>query len=252
MGTVGETSRRNVEGAFPLLLIGGALLVYAVILAQQELGAHSSHLPLYGLVGGVGAVIAGAGIFSALSVEPETALPRVPEAVAPLARRGRGAPNATSRAYRKNAVPIWWEGPEGSPSAAPVPSTVGIAPPAPRAASMRPGGSVAVPSLPSGADLGPNRKWNNAELTELVAEIEAMVREHNSRFPARPARPMPKGVPACCDCHASMAADPSPSCCSDCGRGLCVDCALASSLEDGDLRCLECRERASTDAAIAS
>jgi len=65
-----ETKRRplNVDGAFPLLLIGSALLCYAAVLANQELGSKSAHLPLWGLFGAVGAVIAGAGIYSTFFV----------------------------------------------------------------------------------------------------------------------------------------------------------------------------------------
>ncbi len=58
----------NLEGAFPLLLIGSALLCYAAVLANEELSSGSGHLPLWGLFGGVGAVIAGAGIYSTFLV----------------------------------------------------------------------------------------------------------------------------------------------------------------------------------------
>jgi hypothetical protein len=252
MASPGSTRRGNFEGAFPLLLIGGALLVYAVVLANQELGAHSSHLPLFGLVGGVGAVIAGAGLFSAFSVDPSNSVPAAPT-VAPLARRGRGAPNATSRSYRRTPAPVWWEGPGELPrpsgtAAVAVSATAGPPAVTPRAAPTP--SSVSAPR--SAVDLNPNRKWTNSELLELLSEIEAIAHEHESRFPSRPERPAPKGVPSCCDCHASMVADTSPSCCSECGRGLCVDCALASSLEDGDLRCLECRETSANTAGAAS
>jgi len=58
----------NIEGAFPLLLIGSALLCYAAVLANEELSSNGGHLPLWGLVGAVGAVIAGAGIYSTFLV----------------------------------------------------------------------------------------------------------------------------------------------------------------------------------------
>jgi hypothetical protein len=61
----------NFDGAFPLLLIGSALLCYAAVLANEELASKSTHLPLWGIVGAVGAVIAGAGIYSTLFVPPE-------------------------------------------------------------------------------------------------------------------------------------------------------------------------------------
>jgi len=58
----------NFDGAFPLLLLGSALLCYAAVLANEELASKSPHLPLWGLVGAVGAVIAGAGIYSTFLV----------------------------------------------------------------------------------------------------------------------------------------------------------------------------------------
>jgi len=61
----------NLEGALPLLLIGSALLCYAAVLANQELGSTSTHLPLWGLFGAVGAIIAGAGIYSTFFVPAE-------------------------------------------------------------------------------------------------------------------------------------------------------------------------------------
>jgi hypothetical protein len=66
--TASKPHSYNFEGAFPLLLIGSALLCYAAVLANEELASKSSHLPLWGLVGAVGAVIAGAGIYSTLFV----------------------------------------------------------------------------------------------------------------------------------------------------------------------------------------
>jgi hypothetical protein len=242
------TPRHNFEGAFPLLLIGGALLIYAVVLANQEIGMHGSHLPLYGLVGGVGAVVAGAGLYSAFSVSASdrnatatssASAPRLPQ-------RGRGAPNATSRAHPKSFSPTWWEGPGEAP--APVRggakgTEVRVAP---RPASTRsipelasevraPGKSVADPQL--------SRPSPNADLLDQLAEIEAIAQEMQRRSPRRSARPALKGVMACCDCDAPMDSDPAPNFCPECHRRLCVDCALASSLEDGELRCLECRER---------
>ena len=58
----------NFEGAFPLLLIGSALLCYAAVLANEELATKGGHLPLWGIVGAVGAVIAGAGVYSTFLV----------------------------------------------------------------------------------------------------------------------------------------------------------------------------------------
>jgi hypothetical protein len=119
----------NLEGAFPLLLIGSALLVYAAVLANQEISSSGSHLPLWGLVGGVGGVIAGAGIYSTFWVpteaselgtsndwvtipktewevlrasRPNADRPSSPPRVAPAAI----PPNSSQRATRR---PIWEE-----------------------------------------------------------------------------------------------------------------------------------------------
>jgi len=64
-------TRLNFEGAFPLLLVGSALLCYAAILANQEIASKGTHLPLWGLFGAVGSVIAGAGIYSTFFVPSE-------------------------------------------------------------------------------------------------------------------------------------------------------------------------------------
>jgi len=69
--TLSGRRSRNFEGALPLLLIGSALLCYAAVLANEELGSKSAHLPLWGLFGAVGAVIAGAGIYSTFFVPSE-------------------------------------------------------------------------------------------------------------------------------------------------------------------------------------
>jgi hypothetical protein len=85
----------NLEGAFPLLLMGSVLLVYAAILANSELASKSSHLPLFGLVGGVGVVILGAGIYSTFLAPDTPPASSANEGWATIPKTGREAPPAS-------------------------------------------------------------------------------------------------------------------------------------------------------------
>ena len=244
----------NFEGSFPLLLIGSVLVVYAGILASQQLGAHSGRLPLWGLLGGVGAVIVGAGIYSTFLEPSESPAPAVlasaasPRAVSvPASSRPR--PPARASVGTVASAPEWWEGPSVPypPSSAPVPyppverrpasvaRPAGVAPQTPR---PRVAPSVTLPRS------GGRRSLK--ELTDELSELEAMV--YGSSPPPRPEPPEgrpsgPVGGPACADCDRPMPGGTPPARCSDCHRPLCEGCEAASRSEDGEVRCLNCRSR---------
>jgi hypothetical protein len=259
-------SRRNWEGAFPLLLIGGVLLVYALFLAASELPVRPPHLPLFGLVGGVGGVIAGAGIFSTfldpdseVDVAPREGWVTVPEAEwRRLHDVSAGAPESDRQEPSPGKSPAWAEGDLSGPSAGagePSPPPV-VGPPLWTPAYWarnRPPTSAARSDLPAkaarvrpptgvGRPHSPPLRSPNRELLDLLAEVEAMA---DARPPAAPPlrRPLSRDTSlACADCGNRAASVTPAERCSDCGRGLCIDCALASQLEDADLRCLQCRE----------
>lgn len=105
----------NFEGAFPLLLIGSVLLVYAGVIANQASASNGTHLPLWGLIGGVGAVVVGAGVYSSF-LEP--ALPFTPDSpndwvTVPKAEWEAVRPRRRVTAPPEPATdePPWWEGP---------------------------------------------------------------------------------------------------------------------------------------------
>lgn len=252
------------------------LLVYCALIRNETLAAQGTHIPLWGLVGAVGAVIVGSGIYSAfLSPSEEPAVPTpdgfvlVPRAEWEDARLGmRPIPRPASRP----PAPPWWEGPHDYPEPAdarptaptvhreaPRQSTV----PSPRAARPPPpidpsaqrltvgdlgSKSKSQPPIHPGPTTGPAppnpRSVSLRELKESLSELEALVSgelkptvEHLLK--ARP----PVGAPSCADCGRAVSRDPNPSQCSDCSKVLCLDCALSSQFEDADLLCNECRGR---------
>jgi hypothetical protein len=267
---------RNIEGAFPLLLIGSVLLVYCAVLRNEALASSGAHFPLWGVVGGVGAVIAGAGVYSVFldpSAPPEPApegfvmVPKAEWEAALSARR------ASTRSTSPTNVPPWWEGPEidaETPQVRPnrpaasrqvsMPSSV-----APARASSSPrlagppsqrltgGASSALPpppvpsrlATPSGPTPSSPRKTPLSELEAAISELEAMADDDFKPAPRRTGKAGPEESQSCADCGRGMASDRDPSHCTGCARKLCVDCALASQFEDADLRCIECRARGS-------
>jgi len=242
----------NIEGAFPLLLIGSVLLVYAGILASQEIGSKTGHLPLWGLLGGVGAVIVGAGIYSTF-LESETPAPPDLKSGWVAVRQedwdqrpsGRRAPPP---AQPPEAVfPLWWEGPpEGpvdagtTPRREPEPEPRGSAPPearAPRRAVGRPAPLIRPPT---------GGHYSLKELRNELTELESLV-YGDGTFAAGAALET-KGVKTggatrCMDCGRSLPPAGSRARCNACGRGLCAGCADSSRSEDGQVRCVDCRAR---------
>ena len=262
----------NLEGAFPLLLIGSALLVYAAIIANQEIAAHNTHLPLWGLIGAVGVVIAGAGVYSTFLEGPPTPVP-VPPSDAVLVSKAEydrmKTPPAPSRSPAPPPkMPEWWEGPPEPPAPRPAAEAVPASyeeellrlrtsgRPAPRGIVLhRPAGPAVAtgpaapptrapsPSVPRPAGSPTTTRTSLRELKSALSELETLLdREFTPTSRTAPV-PAPKGVPACADCRRALAKSPVPNECSGCGKGLCNDCALSSQFEDGDLRCIECRAR---------
>lgn len=245
----------NFEGAFPLLLIGSVLLVYAGILASQEVGSKSAHLPLWGLFGGVGAVIVGAGIYSTFLAPETPSLPSPKEAWVPIPKTiseppGRGRPTVRRATPQAEEHPPWWEGaPETSTSAQPplVPSTtqkpVGGAPSelgVPRGPTR-----TRVPTRPAPSLGG---RYSLKELRDQLSELESIV--YGAPVPAKKGTtgskgPKAAGISTCMDCDRRFPEGTPAERCSGCDQGLCADCAASSRAEDGQVRCVECRARES-------
>ena len=265
--------RWNVDGAFPLLLLGSALLVYTAILANEELASRSAHLPLWGLVGGVGAVIVGAGIYSTF-LGPDTPMVSdsqkdwvtVPKAEWEALRSGRRTADHPRPSPRD---PEWLERPSdreidlplradlpsayradaGLPRGRPTGVTPAplLTPPIPKRPQRGPAGTVPsatslnipAPRIRSSPRIPPRGSLD--ELNAALTELEHLVNTDDNMAP-RPTKAPPELHPGSCgDCDRDVSRDPSPSNCADCGRGLCVDCAFSSQSEDGDLRCIACR-----------
>jgi hypothetical protein len=274
----GRTRRRrtgNLEGALPLLLIGAALLVYSTVLASEALSSPGARLPLWGLVGGVGAVVLGAGIYSTF-LEPVpppqsdrtrewVTVPRAEYEALRSSRRANEGPASTSR------EPPWWEGPPDHPTVPPVRHAVpevpregvgpapvrstpavpppGLAPPAPRIPAEGTAGTETAPRSLTRAPSAPGpppkavQRGFPKEFMDSLSELEALANRRLKSSPQRLGRAAPGEPLSCADCKRGLSNDPSPSRCSDCRLALCVDCALSSQMEDGDLRCVACRVR---------
>src|SRR5271157_490418 len=271
----GALKRRldNFEGAFPLLLIGSVLLVYCAILRNEALASSGAHFPLWGVVGAVGAVIAGAGVYSVFLEPSELTVPTVPEGFVMVPKAeweaARSHPRPSAPSTTMTSVPPWWEGPPVLPDIAPEPPTSPTAPiettqpysvrathsaPRPPITSRSPSrppvgglGFPAVPRLPSRTVPAPGptpslpRMASIDELEETITELEALVEEVSRPSPRRVPGARFGETPFCVDCGRRLPTGRDPNPCSGCGRELCVDCALPSQFEDADLRCTDCR-----------
>ncbi|HYA70892.1 MAG TPA: hypothetical protein VEH28_05955 [Thermoplasmata archaeon] len=241
----------NFEGAFPLLLIGSVLLVYAGLLASQEIGSKSSHLPLWGLLGGVGAVIVGAGIYSTFLESPVSAPPTIkgdwvtiPRSEWEAVRRGNRMP--PQRPPLEDERPIWWEGPSQPVAAEDLPPE--------HRAPGRPHGRTAVPRrgtrpepFPEPKEPSPRARASLKELRDELSELESLVYGESALpglGPSGKGRLSTEGIRRCMDCERPFTQGAGPVPCVGCGRGMCANCAASSRLEDGEVRCVDCRARA--------
>ncbi len=271
----GALKRRldNFEGAFPLLLIGSVLIVYCAILRNEALASNGLHFPLWGIVGAVGAVIAGAGVYSVFLEPSELTVPAAPEGFVMVPKAeweaARFHPRPSAPSPTTTSVPPWWEGPPVYPDIAPEPPTSPTAPIETtqpysiRAAepASRPPAIPWPPSRPTDSGRGPPpvtrqpsrtvpapgrtlpipRRGSIDELEETITELEALVEEASKPSPRRAPGARSGESRICVDCGRRLPTGREPNPCSGCGRELCVDCALSSQFEDADLRCTDCR-----------
>lgn len=274
----GPGSSLNVKGALPLLLIGGFAVASSIVLALQSATLPGHRLPIWVLVSVAGATILGAGVFSLFWAEVEEGegaperQPRSADAIEGevLTRRGGGIPLPRPSA---EPTPPWWEGPPIEPLSAPVRprrpavpreeprwtavrATAPVAAPRPtRPASGQPEpGAVRTKAPPrtlvrSAPTIGPAtsalRGGFPKEFMDSLAELEDLADRELKLSSRHPPRAGVGDSGSCADCKREMSVERSPNRCSHCKRKLCVECALSSQLEDGELRCIECRVRKS-------
>lgn len=241
-----RSTQVNLEGAYPLLLIGAAVLVYGVILALQVPPPSIGRFEIWQLAIVVGATILAAGIFSlyfaTLSPKevPETPVRR-PSAPPPEHPRATPRPTATVPPSTATAPP-WWEGPPPSaPTSRPRVASASLSPsatdvPAGPASSRR---ATTHPVLSVSPDRPPVPKAD--EIESLLTELDAISRELTATSaPRSPATPPKPRLRSCIDCgRSSGGTGPGPMC-SHCGRTLCTGCAEASLLRTGDVTCQSC------------
>lgn len=268
----------NVKGAFPLLLIGGFAVASSIVLALQSAALPSHHLPIWVVVAVAGATILGAGVFSLFWAEVEEDRGErggPPNPVEGTDREGSTRHEEMISPHRPGLAssPPWWEGPptESTPTSvqslgpavprreaapAPVPVTARVPPRSPDRPTSRgsAGGAVGseaaprapVRSAPTVGPVGPTlRRGFPKEFMDSLAELETLA-DRELKLSARlPSKARPVESLSCADCRSEISSGLSPSRCSDCRRRLCVGCAISSQLEDGDVRCIECRVRES-------
>jgi len=249
----------NLEGAFPLLLIGSVLVVYAGYLASAHAASGPSHLPLWGLLGGVGAVIVGAGIYSTL-LEPETVGgPTVrwePGTAGPTGDATPFKPVESAVPSRTEAGPAWWEALTRSPPIAEssTPGPVRVSSPTRRPLTSPPAGAAPAPSgpLPPVVKSPSRGRYSLQELRKTLDELESMAGASPGSSLRAARLSGAHTVSNCVDCDRAFPGGRASARCPGCGRGLCGSCVELSRSEDGVVRCTDCRARDSVASAGAS
>lgn len=243
-----DVRRLNVEGAYPLFLIGSALLVYGVIVGLEVPPPTIGRFEIWQLVIVVGSTIVAAGLFSlyfAIDMARTSPPPAPAESIPPEPDRTRGrpltAPSASSPT--KYIAAPWWEGP---PVAEPLVQTRTRPAPSVVSRAQKPAGPVARPSsspIPERA-AGPNPPppRTQDEVADSLRELDAISLEIASTSVAKSRPPVKKPLARrCADCgRPASSAGPGPMC-SHCGRALCAECAEGSLLRTADVTCASCQ-----------
>ena len=250
----GHARSLNVEGAYPLLLIGGALIVYGVIVGLQVPPPTIGRFEIWQLMIVLGTTIAAAGVFSLYFAEEErrsaARTSRAVEGPSPSNRIRAPVPAPSSVAPTAPSTAPWWEGP---------PESAAGRRPAPARASTdsssipfgRPKSTPPSVTTPPPADAGSTSRspTSEDEIANTLKELEAISREitSSSALAARPA-PTKSQARRCSDCGRSIEREASRPSCSRCGRPLCTECAEASLLQTAMVTCSNCR---GTSASVA-
>lgn len=245
----------NVRGAYPLLLVGAAVLAYGVLVSVQTPGATVGRFEVWPLLVVIGATVVGAGVFSLYFAIEEPVPGSTSREVEELKRSTPANPpasaaKATKAATPGSTTPPWWEGlPEPrreskAPVRTAVPTTT-----KPTAASMEPHVPATSPTVPpraSSATIPPITAETDLrdEVASTLKELEAISREISSSAPSPPPRSPVSKPPAarCSDCGRPVVRDVTLIC-EECGNLLCANCARDTALSTGVITCRSCRDR---------
>jgi hypothetical protein len=257
------------------LLLGGALLVYAAVLVG-ETGPSGHHgIPLWGLIGGVGGVIAGAGVFSTFLDAPlplpPSGLPGDDFVLVPRKEWERFHPSSTASPERyPRTLPAWYEGvgarrsqgsrpsTESSPSSSPKSpgSLPSLTPPGPTSGEAPsptgPPANPAVAPVPPPGPVPPSAETAgqpatapalSPEFRDVLAELENFADRALSAGRRRPPAREPEPSPECADCGRTVGADELGVRCEECRRSICSECLLDAFQDDGRWLCPKCRRK---------
>ncbi len=226
-------SRWNVQGAFPLLLIGAALLAYGLALAVQSPSPTIGRFEIWEVVIVVSSTLIGAGIFSLLyAAEPPTEAPGPRDAPAASgSTKAMSGPARREDPSRTRALedPPWLEGPD----AVEVPGPVAYASSASRGIARPAAPSHAAATLARRAeearDPDPPAPSGRDEIESALEELEAISKDITTQPSPASGRSAPRrsSVPRCADCGRTLTLEQPGRACRECGRPLCEDCGRA-------------------------
>jgi len=258
MTVVAASSRKagllNVRGAYPLLLIGAALVAYGVLVSIQTPAATVGRFEIWPLLVVLGATVIGAGIFSLYfaideSLPESTAGARNERDERPSDAHPASGVKASGSASPVATPPPWWEGlPDSSSSKRrpAAPEALG----APRSSSAS--SELHLPSSrPTGLPAASTPTIPPTEPPDDVAstlkELEAISLEISSIVPAssKPSAPRTRTT-RCSDCGQTIPHD-ATLICEECGNCLCANCASETALSTGVVTCRACRVRTELD-----
>jgi hypothetical protein len=236
----------NVRGAYPLLLVGSALLAYGVLVGVQVPTPTIGRFEIWQLVLVIGATVLAAGIFSLFFAEEEPYPPsselthqRVPEV--PL----HAAPKVISTVSAPSSPvtpPPWWEGPPTKVSPPRVVPSVRAGPSArPSAISRQETVQPAreSPLEPSSATVPTPQ--TSEEIASTLKELDAISRDVSATTrPSRPSATVTPRVDRCWDCRRPITDLGAALPCEQCGKQLCSSCAMDSVVRSGAVTCRGC------------
>jgi hypothetical protein len=251
LGSPAERERvLNVRGAYPLLLIGSAILAYGVMVAIQVPPPTIGRFEIWQLVIVVGATVLAGGIFSLLfAIDERPEPPRAPAGEPAPEIRPRSAPTVGGGQPVLPAAanpPPWWEGP-------PAKSSIPHVPPASRVAGSFPTpSSVPQPSVPEEREplaqegpVGTPTARASDEITSTLKELDDISRDvardlSSVPGPSRKSTPAPARVDQCWDCRRPIVDRESGLPCEECGKQLCASCGMESVIRSGSVSCRRC------------
>jgi len=236
----------NVAGAFPLLLVGAALVVSAVILYLQTARLPGHSLPVWELVALVGATVLTAGVLSLFLAEAVESTPG--PAIADPVLLDEEFPSPTGRedprqiAAPQSATPPWWEGP---PIRVPAPES-GARPTfrPPDLPASKPPDRPEISGATSEFGRPPPQVVRSEEPSEIATALRELDGISEDVLTTSRSNTGTTGTPAarCGDCGRRMDRKEKLLQCELCGLRFCSTCAGPASMAAGPVLCRACRE----------